>query len=65
MIWMSDITDEIERLKMKKVELTHRLNMAEFLDEKEEYKKSLEIIQKQIDVLEKVKMWYQYFLDSI
>lgn len=52
---MSDIDDEIERLKMKKVEITQKLNMAEFVDEKEEYMKDLEIIQKQIDILERMK----------
>lgn len=52
---MSDIDDEIERLKMKKVEITHRLNTSEFIDEKEEYAKELEIIQKQIDILERLK----------
>ena len=53
---MSDINDEIERLKMKKVEITHKLNMAEFIDEKDEYTKDLEILQKQIDILERLKM---------
>lgn len=53
---MSDIEDEIERLKMKKVEITHRINMTEFVDEKEDYTKELEIIQRQIDILEKLKM---------
>jgi hypothetical protein len=52
---MSDIDDEIERLKMKKVEITHRLNMSEFVDEKEEYTKEVEIIQRQIDILERLK----------
>ena len=52
---MADIDDEIERLKRKKVEITHKLNMAEFVDEKEEYTKDLEIIQKQIDILERLK----------
>lgn len=51
---MSDIDDEIERLKMKKVEITHKLNMAEFVDEKEEYTKDIEIIQRQIEILEKM-----------
>ena len=51
---MSDIDDEIEKLKMKKVEITQKLNTAEFLDEKEEYMKDLEIIQKQIDILERM-----------
>lgn len=53
---MSDVEDEIERLKMKKVEITHRINMSEFVDEKEEYMKDLELIQRQIDILEKLKM---------
>jgi hypothetical protein len=53
---MSDIEDEIEKLKIKKVDITHRINMTDFIDEKEEYMKELEIIQRQIDVLEKLKM---------
>ena len=52
---MSEIDDEIERLKMKKVEITHKLNFSEYVDEKEEYTKELEIIQRQIDVLERMK----------
>ncbi|MBI2005147.1 MAG: hypothetical protein HYS80_00080 [Candidatus Aenigmarchaeota archaeon] len=52
---MSGIEDEIERLKMKKVEITHKLNMTDYVDEKEEYTKELELIQKQIDVLERLK----------
>jgi len=53
---MSGTEDEIERLKMKKVEITHKLNLTEFVDEKEEYMKDLEIIQKQIDILERLKI---------
>ena len=53
---MSDIEDEIERLKMKKVEITHKINMTEYVDEKEEYMKGLEIIQRQIDILERLKI---------
>ena len=53
---MSDIEDEIERLKMKKVEITHKINMTEYVDEKEEYMEGLELIQRQIDILEKLKM---------
>ncbi len=53
---MSDIDDEIERLKIKKVEINHKLNLAEFVDEKEEYTRDLEIIQRQIDILERLKM---------
>ncbi|MBI2547371.1 MAG: hypothetical protein HYW23_02905 [Candidatus Aenigmarchaeota archaeon] len=51
---MSDIKDEIERLKMRKVELVHKLNLVEFMDEKEEYEKEIERIQRQIDILEKM-----------
>lgn len=53
---MSDIDDEIEKLKMRRVEMTHKLNMAEFVDEKEEYEREIESIQRQIDVLERLKM---------
>ena len=52
---MSDIDNEIEKLKMRKVEITHKLNMTDFVDEKEEYMKELESIQKQIEVLERLK----------
>jgi len=45
----------VERLKMKKVELTNKINLSDSFDEKEEYIKELEIIQKQINVLEKLK----------
>ena len=52
---MSDIDNEIEKLKMRKVEIIHKLNMTDFVDEKEEYMKELESIQKQIEVLERLK----------
>lgn len=52
---MNDIENEIERLKMRKVEITHKINLTEFVDEKEDYMKVLEIIQRQIDILEKMK----------
>ena len=41
---------------MKKVEITHKINMTEYVDEKEEYMEGLELIQRQIDILEKLKM---------
>lgn len=50
-----DIDKEIEKLKGKKVELTSRLNLINNFDEKEELQNEIEIIQKQIDVLEKFK----------
>lgn len=52
---MNDIENEIERLKMKKVEITNKLNLAEYIDEKEEYTKQLEIVQKQIEILERMR----------
>lgn len=52
---MSDIAEEIERLKMKKVEITHRLNLAEFVDEKQDYADELKRIERQIQVLERLK----------
>ncbi len=51
---MSDIDDELERLRARRVELTRKLDFAEFVDEKEEYTKELEAIQKQIDILERM-----------
>ncbi|MBI2543082.1 MAG: hypothetical protein HYW24_02770 [Candidatus Aenigmarchaeota archaeon] len=50
-----DIDKELERLKMKKVELVNRINITNFFDEKEEYAEELELIQKQINILEKMK----------
>ncbi len=51
---MEKLDDEIERLKMRKVELAHRLNMTEYMDEKEGYREEIEAIQKQIDILERL-----------
>ena len=50
-----DIEKEIERLKMKKVDIVNKINLANSFDEKEEYTKDIDIIQKQIDVLEEMK----------
>lgn len=51
----NELEREIERLKMKKVELTNKMNLTISFDEKEDYMKEIEIIQKQIEVLEKFK----------
>lgn len=51
----ADLEKEIERLKVKKVELTNKMNLTTSFDEKEEYTKEIEIIQRQIEVLEKFK----------
>lgn len=50
-----DIDREIEKMKMRKVELVSKLNLINNFDEKEELQNEIEIIQKQIDVLEKFK----------
>ena len=51
---MERLNDEIERLKMRKVELTHRLNMTDYMDEKEQYREEIDTIQKQINILERL-----------
>lgn len=51
---MARLDDEVERLKMRKVELTHKLNMTEYIDEKEGYREEIEAIQKQIEILERI-----------
>ena len=50
-----DIDSEIEKLKGKKVELVSKLNLINNFDEKEDLQNEIEIIQKQIDVLEKLR----------
>lgn len=51
----SEIEDEIDKLRAKKVEIVNKINLTSSFDEKEEYTRELEILQKQIDVLEKLK----------
>lgn len=51
----NEIENEIDKLRMKKVEITNKINLTNSFDEKEEYAKELEVIQKQINVLEKLK----------
>ncbi|MEM7824962.1 MAG: hypothetical protein QXO27_03230 [Candidatus Aenigmatarchaeota archaeon] len=51
----SDVKIEIEKLKSKILELTNKMNLAISFDEKEEYKKEIDILQRQIEVLEKLK----------
>lgn len=50
-----DIEEEIEKLKLRKVELTNKMNLTTDYEEKEEIKQSIDNIQKQIDLLEKLK----------
>lgn len=51
-----DLEMEIEKLKTKKIELTNKLNITTDYDEKESIKEAVEELQKQIDVLEKLKV---------
>jgi hypothetical protein len=50
-----DVGAEVERLKIKKIELANRLNLTDDYDEKEELRLGIERIQKQIDTLEKLR----------
>ena len=50
-----DIESEIEKLRLKKVELTNKLNIEYDFDEKEEIRKEVQSIQRQIDTLERYK----------
>ena len=52
---MDEFDSEIERLKMKKVELTNKFNITDDYEEKEEIKLHVQRIQHQIDTLEKFK----------
>jgi hypothetical protein len=49
----SDIEEEIERLKIRKIEITNKINLISNFDEKEEMKSEVQRIQKQIETLEK------------
>jgi hypothetical protein len=50
-----DIDAEVEKLKVRKIELTNRLNFVTDFEEKEEIEKEIESIQKQIDLLESLR----------
>lgn len=50
-----DIDSEIEKLKLRKVGLTSKMNVTTDFDEKEELKLDVQRIQQQIDTLEKFK----------
>ena len=52
---MSEVSEEIERLKMKKVELANKANMTTDFEEKEDLKTQIDQLQKQIETLEKFK----------
>ena len=49
----SEIEREIEKLKMKKVELANRINLTRDFEEREELQREIDRIQAQIEILEK------------
>ena len=51
----SEIDSEIEKLQIKKIDIVNKLNSGVSFEEKEEYDKYLDIIQKQINILETMK----------
>ena len=55
MILPKDVDGEIEKLKMMKVEIANKMNLTTDYDEREEMRESIEKIQRQIEVLERVK----------
>jgi len=50
-----DVEDEVEKLKVRKLELTNKINMTTSFDEKEGMKDEVDRIRKQIELLEKLK----------
>jgi len=50
-----DIEEEIEKLKLRKIELTNRMNMTTSFDDKEDLKQDVTRIAAQIELLEKFK----------
>ena len=50
-----EVEKEIEKLRNRKVVIVNRMNTSVTIDEKEEYEKELESIQKQIGVLERLR----------
>ena len=50
-----DVEEETENLKLKKVEITNKMNLTTDYDEKEEMKENVNKIQRQIEILERLK----------
>jgi hypothetical protein len=50
-----DVDAEIERLKIKKIEIANRINLTSDFEEKEELRREVERIQAQIEILEKLR----------
>ena len=52
---IKDVEEEIEKLKVRKIELTSKMNMTTRFDEEEEIKDDIDRIDKQIEILGKFK----------
>lgn len=52
---IDDITEEIEKLRARKIELTSKMNLTVSFDDKEQFKEEIANINAQIDILEKFK----------
>jgi hypothetical protein len=55
MVSPKDVEEEIEKLKMMKVEIANKMNLTTDYDEREEMRENMERLQGQIEILEKVK----------
>lgn len=53
---VADIEEEIEKLRIKKIEITNRMNMSTSFEDKEDLKQDISRITEQIDLLEKLKI---------
>ena len=49
-----DLAAEIEKLKLKKIELTNKINIVNNFEEQEDLKRRVELIHNQIETLEKL-----------
>lgn len=49
-----DLIAEIEKLKSKKIEITNKINLIDNFEEKEDMRRSLELIENQIEILRKM-----------
>lgn len=49
------VEEEIERLKIKRIEIVNKMNLVSTFDEKEEMQDEVNRIQKQIETLEKFR----------
>lgn len=52
---IEDIEEEIEKLKVRMLELSNRMNMTTSFDDKEDLKQDIGRIKSQIELLEKMK----------